>query len=185
MPPQLNLPLSKPTFNWDATNLHEAFKGFKQQCDNLLSGPYSDHSGEAKVSAIHNWLGIKSYSIFDTVDLTEEQKKDYKEVLAKFQAYFKPSQSVLQSWYQLGGFYSNQFNSQVEFMQKIKDVVEECGFDNKEEITKLIFLIHNTDTHVREYLIDKLDTGWVRLIRRRLIRILYLIRSLFSDMLMI
>ena len=82
MPPQLNLPLSKPTFNWDATNLHEAFKGFKQQCDNLLGGPYSDHSGEAKVSAILNWLGIKSYSIFDTLDLTKEQKKDYKEVLA-------------------------------------------------------------------------------------------------------
>ena len=65
MPPQLNLPLSKPTFNWDATNLHEAFKGFKQQCDNLLGGPYSDHTGEAKVSAILNWLGIKSYSILE------------------------------------------------------------------------------------------------------------------------
>ena len=44
-------------------------------------------------------------------------------------------------------------------MQRLKDVAKETGFRNevKEELIKFLFVTHNTDQKVREYLLDKAD----------------------------
>ena len=63
----------------------------------------------------------------------KEKSKIY-DVLFMFEKHFKPSQSVLQSWYQLGSIYSNQCKDQTEFMSKLHDVANDCNFANKGEI---------------------------------------------------
>ena len=70
---------------------------------------------------------------------------------------FKPCQTVMQSWYQLGNLYSSHCKDQTEFMTRIKELAKEGGFTNQEEIIKFLFLIHNNNTKVREYLIDKAE----------------------------
>ena len=42
-------------------------------------------------------------------------------------------------------------------MTRIKELAKEGGFTNQEEIIKFLFLIHNNNTKVREYLIDKAE----------------------------
>ena len=44
-------------------------------------------------------------------------------------------------------------------MQKLKEIAKETGFraDVKDELIKFLFVIHNTDQKVREYLLDKAD----------------------------
>ena len=42
-------------------------------------------------------------------------------------------------------------------MTRIKELIAEDRFKEKDEVIKLLFVIHNTDSKVREYLIDKLD----------------------------
>ena len=63
----------------------------------------------------------------------------------------------MQSWYQLGNLYSSHCKDQTEFMARIKELAKEGGFTNQEEIIKFLFLIHNNNTKVREYLIDKAE----------------------------
>ena len=43
-------------------------------------------------------------------------------------------------------------------MTRIKELVREGGFKEKDEVIKFLFVIHNTDPKVREYLIDKGDS---------------------------
>ena len=43
-------------------------------------------------------------------------------------------------------------------MIRIKELVGEGGFKEKDEVMKFLFMIHNTDPKVREYLIDKGDS---------------------------
>ena len=62
-----------------------------------------------------------------------------------------------QSWYQLGSLYSSNCKDQSEFMARIKELVKEGAFTQQEEIIKFLFVIHNTNDKVREYLIDKAD----------------------------
>ena len=63
----------------------------------------------------------------------------------------------MHSWYQLGNIYSSQCKDQTEFMTKLKELSKETGFKEPDELTKFLFVIHNTDSKVREYLIDKGD----------------------------
>ena len=64
-------------------------------------------------------------------------------------------QTIMHSWYQLGNIYSSQCKDQTEFMTKLKELSKETGFKEPDELTKFLFVIHNTDSKVREYLIDK------------------------------
>ena len=40
-------------------------------------------------------------------------------------------------------------------MTRLKELSKETGFKEPDELTKFLFVIHNTDSKVREYLIDK------------------------------
>ena len=64
---------------------------------------------------------------------------------------------VMHSWYQLGNIYSSQCKDQTEFMTRLKELSKETCFKEPDELTKFLFVIHNTDSKVREYLIDKGD----------------------------
>ena len=40
-------------------------------------------------------------------------------------------------------------------MTRLKELSKETGFKEPDELTKFLFVIHNTDSKVREYLIDQ------------------------------
>ena len=71
-----------------------------------------------KVGAILNWLGPKSFEVYeDLVMEPGEDKRKCEDVLKAFERYFKPTQSLFQNWYQLGGLYSGSCKSQGDFMK--------------------------------------------------------------------
>ena len=86
-----------------------------------------------------------------------KDKKKYQDVLDAFDSYFKPMQTIMHSWYQLGNIYSSQCKDQTEFMTRLKELSKETGFKEPDELTKFLFVIYNTDSKVKEYLIDKGD----------------------------
>ena len=87
---------------------------------------------------------VQSYGVYDELDFSgRKSKKNVQHVLETFEAYFKRTQSLFQSWYQLGGQYSSSFKSQMDFMLKLKDIANDCSFTNSDEIVKFLFLTHN------------------------------------------
>ena len=114
-----SIPVNKPSFNWESTNLHETFKLFHNQVKFLLvEGQYSKCDEMDKVGAILNWLGPKSFEVYeDLVMEPGEDKKKCEDVLKAFEWYFKPTQSLFQNWYQLGGLYSGSCKKQGDFMR--------------------------------------------------------------------
>ena len=154
----LPLHLKHPSLNWDG-NLHENFKSFHLRASVLLDGPYQKYEDNVKVAALLSWTGDKGFKLYASIDWTTlgKDKNKWKDVLEAFEAHFKPCQTVMQSWYQLGSLYSSNCKDQTEFMTRIKELAKEGGFTQQEEIVKFLFVIHNTDPKVRDYLIDKGD----------------------------
>ena len=122
----------KPSFNWESRNLHEAFKIFKNQVKYLfIDGQYRSCQDQDKVGALLNWLGPKSYGVYDELEFSAgKSKMNVQHILEALEAYFKPTQSLFQSWYQLGGQYSSSFKSQTDFMLKLKEIANDCSFTN-------------------------------------------------------
>ena len=153
-------PIKTPSFNWDCVNLHEQWKLFSEQCKFLLinDGQFSKHSEPVCIAAVLNWLGLKSYQVFNNLNFKAEGKDKTKisDDLLMFEKHFKPTQYVLQLWYQLGSIYSSQRKDQTEFMSKLHNVVNGCNFENRDEVVKFLFLIHNTNARAKDQLIKKM-----------------------------
>ena len=124
----------------------------------INDGPFSKYSKPAHIAAVLNWLGPKSYQVFNNLNFDAEGKDKSKidDVLFMFEKHFKTTQSVLQ--YQLGSTYSSQCKDQTEFMSKLWDVANDCSFANMNEIVKFLFLIHNTNERVKNQLTEKMKT---------------------------
>ena len=91
-----SIPINKPSFNWESCNLHEAFKIFKNQAKYLLiDGQYKSCQDQDKVGALLNWLGPKSYGVYDELEFSAgKSKTNVQHVLEVFEAYFKPTVSL-------------------------------------------------------------------------------------------
>ena len=156
----IQLVIKYPSFSWEG-NQYENFKTFKNRTTILMEGPYKSVQEMDKVAAILGWLGDKGFNLYEAIDWDGigKDKQLYKEVLDAFEAHFKPCQTAMHSWYQLGSVYSNQCKNQTEFMQKLKEIAQETGFNPavRDELIKFLFVTHNTDQKVREYLLDKAD----------------------------
>ena len=84
----------------------------------LVEGQYSKCDEMDKVGAILNWLGPRSFEVYEDLAMElGEDKKNCADVLKAFERYFKPTQSLFQSWYQLGGLCSGLYKSQGDFMR--------------------------------------------------------------------
>ena len=158
--PNIQLQIKFPSFSWEG-NLHKTFKTFKMRTRILMEGPYKAVDEMNKVAAMLGWLGDRGFQLYDSIDWNAiaKDKAKYKDVLEGFELHFKPCQTELHSWYQLGSIYSNQCRNQTDFMQRLRDIARETEFKEKDELVKFLFIIHNTDQKVREYLIDKADPG--------------------------
>ena len=64
-------------------------------------------------------------------DAGGKDKSKIDDVQFMFEKHFKPRQSALQSWYQLGSIYSSQFEDQTDFMSNLHDVANDCSSANK------------------------------------------------------
>ena len=97
------------SFNWDSSNLHEQWKLFREQCQFLLiDWPDSTHTEPVHIAVVLNWMSPGSYKIFNNPTFPEDREKTLINVLEVLDGHFKPTQSVLHSWYQLGGAYSTE-----------------------------------------------------------------------------
>ena len=56
---------------------------------------------------------------------TGYDKHNWEDAVKAFGEEFKPCQTVMQSWYQLGNLYSSHCKDQTEFMTRIKELAKE------------------------------------------------------------
>ena len=50
--------------------------------------------------------------------------------------------------------YSSQCKDQLEFLNKLKDAAVGCSFSNKDKVIKFLFLFHNTNESIKDYLTE-------------------------------
>ena len=123
----------------------------------LVEGQYSKCDEMVKVRAILNWLGPKSFEVYEDLAMElGEDKKKCEDVLKAFEHYFRPTQSLFQNWYQLVGLYSGSCKSQGDVMRQLKEIAKECSFTNPDEFVKFLVLTHNQNSRVRDALLDRM-----------------------------
>ena len=147
-------PFTPPRFNWNQDNLYEQYKSFKQVVEFAFRGQYENCSNGIKCGLILNWLGVEAYPVYDSLPISEDDKKNPTKLLDA--SYFKRERNIFQSWYTLGSIYNDAYKTQSEFYHKLNSVANDCNFTNKDEIVTFLYLTRNQNTRVCEHLLKVL-----------------------------
>ena len=86
----------------------------------LMEGPYKAVDEMNKVAAMLGWLGDRGFQLYDSIDWTAigKDKAKYQDVLEGFELHFRPCQTELHSWYQLGSVYSKPVQESKQILCK-------------------------------------------------------------------
>ena len=71
-----------PKVDWSSGPDHYArLKRFRQRCELLFEGPLKPHDGEQKCNYLTLWTGGYGLDLYNTWNLSNEQKKRYQRIL--------------------------------------------------------------------------------------------------------
>lgn len=126
--------LARPTKLRTEGNLAENWKQFRRQLDIfMIASEFSTKSHEIRIAVLLNIIGQDAIDLFDTFDLTDEQKQSYDEVLKSFDTFCKPKKNELYERYMFNKREQKEGESFDSFLMDIKRLARTCGYNDKEE----------------------------------------------------
>lgn len=76
--------IQPPAVNWNASNLAEAWKKFEQYVRLILDGPLKEKDDPIKINYLLLWVGETGRDIYNTWELSEDDKKSLDEHFTRF-----------------------------------------------------------------------------------------------------
>ena len=67
--------ITPPSMNLSSSDLPTAFRKFKQYCELIFTSPLAGKTNTQKVTYILLWVGQEGLKMYNTLDLSEEDKK--------------------------------------------------------------------------------------------------------------
>lgn len=130
-------------------NLSENWKRFKAQFENyMIAAGIDDKSSKVKTATLLNIAGDEAYSLFETLNIADEDKGKYDVVVAAFEKYCTPQKNII---YERFVFYKRQ---QLEgekfdhFFTDIKKLAKSCEFGDQENSLirdRIVLGVHNSE----------------------------------------
>ena len=77
-----------PSMDWSSVNLLES--KFRQHAELIFAGTLAEKTEEVHVTYLRLWVGEKGQEIYNTLNLTAEQKKKVADICTAFQTHVQP-----------------------------------------------------------------------------------------------
>ncbi|XP_060554235.1 uncharacterized protein K02A2.6-like [Ruditapes philippinarum] len=145
-----------PTMNWDSQNPMEEFKKFRQHAELIFSGALREKEEEVQVTYLLLWIGDRGRQIYNTLTLTELQRKSIKAISDAIQKHLQPKSNPVFSRYKFHN--EKQGNSTIEqFITRLKTLANDCAFHAgyRDDVIRDQIVIGITSEKVREKLITE------------------------------
>lgn len=115
-------------------NVAENWKRFRRQMDTFMTATeLSTKSSEVRAAVVLNLVGQDAMDVFDSLGLTNEQKKDYDEVLKAFDDFCKPKKNELYERYVFNKRDQKEGESFDTYLMDLRCLVRTCGYGVNEE----------------------------------------------------
>lgn len=146
-----------PHMDWNDTNLPTAFKTFKQYCQLIFNGPLSKKEDKEKAIHILLWIAEEGLKVFNSFELSDEDKAKTDTIFDKFTKYLEPKSSLRIGRFQLQGSRQTKDESVDSFMARCKLQAQKCRFSEADMEKRLIeqLIIGTRERKVQENLIGK------------------------------
>ena len=132
--------ITPPSIDWDADDLPNAFRRFKQYCELIFKGPLSAKTEAQHVNYLLLWVGQTGLDIYNTwtfANAADAAKLD--KIWEKFQKHIEPKSNPRLARYKLKQMKQSQKETVDDFMTKCRTIADKCIFrDDQEKEERLI-----------------------------------------------
>ncbi|KAI8490629.1 hypothetical protein Bbelb_318970 [Branchiostoma belcheri] len=137
-----------PSMNWDADDLVEEYKKFKQKTELAFKSFLKDTEPEQQVSYILLWVGSQGLDLFNSWEFTDagDAKKPDK-ILEKFETHLEPKTNHRIYRYEFQGIQQKPDEPIDDYVARLKNVAKKCKFKD--------------DAETKDRLVDQLIWGCI------------------------
>ena len=121
--------ITPPSMNWSSSDLPTAFLEFKQYCELISSGPLAGKTNARKVTYILLWVGQEGLKMYNTWDLSEEDKKP-KVIWEKFEKQLEPKTNFRLERYHLQKLKQEESELTDEYITRCKLQAKKSKFQD-------------------------------------------------------
>lgn len=146
--------VSAPVVDWESPDLEAAWKRFMEHATFVFNGPLKSKSEEEKCAYLMIWVGEKGRKIYQTWDMTEDDKKSLQKYKDNFIKYVKPRTNTVYNRYKFSSRTQNEGESFEQFVTDLQILVKDCQYDKPDEMVRdrIVFGVRNSK--VREKFIN-------------------------------
>ena len=142
--------------DWDAENLPERWKRFRQHVELMFSGPLAAKKEEEKCSYLLIWCGEKGRDIANTwSDVTEDDKKKLETYFERFANHVEPKCNPVFSRYKFHKRVQAESETVEQFVTDLKLLVRDCSFKEPDEMIRDRIVFGTNSRKIREKLINE------------------------------
>jgi len=118
-----------PCMDWNSVNLFEAFKRFEEHVQLVFDGALSGKTEEVKITYLRLWLGEKGREIYNTLTLTDDERKSLKDIWEALKKHVRPKSNPVFARYKFNLEMQNDATIE-QFITRVKHLARECAFDD-------------------------------------------------------
>jgi len=148
-----------PSFNWESSDLPDELDRFKQYCELIFQGPFSDKNEKEKVSYTLLWIGRPGVEIYNSVTWDNNaDKMKLDKIFKKLSAHLAPKVNPRLARFELQQFRQRPDESVDAFVTRCKTKTRKCQFRDAEEIRDRLVeqvIIGTKFPKVQERLLEK------------------------------
>ena len=142
--------------DWDAENLIEGWKRFRQHVELMFSGPLAAKKEEEKCSYLLIWCGEKGRDIANTwSDVTDDDKKKLKTYFERFANHVEPKCNPVFSRYKFHKRVQAESETVEQFVTDLKLLVRDCSFKEPDKMIRDRIVFATNSRKIREKLINE------------------------------
>ena len=146
-----------PCMNWLQDNLLETWRKFRQHADLMFDGPLRRLNATERTTYLLIWVGEKGRDIFNTFDLTPEQRKITDNVYGAFEAYVARRKNTLFSHYKFQQRSQMDRESFEDFVTDLCKMVTDCTYPNTDNMIRDRIVCGINSNKLREKLLNEGD----------------------------
>ena len=119
------LQLSKPSFDWGASDRLTELEQFRADCDILFNGPVCDLKDKQRAGLLVNWLGREATQILTSVELDVNTPNEVFVVLEKV---FRPESNQTLSRFKFRNMKQGASQNCDSYMSGLRLALPECKY---------------------------------------------------------
>ena len=144
-----------PSIDWDAPDLYQEFRRFREHVNFVLAGPLSQCTQKSQAGWIGTWIGAQGREVFRTLEWEDKEEEKPASILDKFETYVRPSKNKRIARHKLKSLKQLQSESFAKFLTRLRLLIMDCAFHDADDMLIDAIIDGVYDTKLQERLLDK------------------------------